>query len=275
MSQPYNNNTTSQYHQPVPCQYQPNHASQQPFQYAPHPPPNPPPGSSPYGQPPNFPPAFAHHAPTKRCFICNDPSHLANTCPFKKTSSNPSPHDRSSGPHTRSPPATDPDTHVEGDMDTKSEADEVRTFMDDVKKRKRPVQISDFKSFAVAIITELRTQASHEQTGTNHATNSPNKSHSARPTRSRQAVPPPPRSSNSAGGSISSKAACKHLTDVFHKSFKSLSIKELKASLTKCDIDYTENDFKSANKKNALIAKLAAARCQEHIDLMKNDTAQL
>jgi hypothetical protein len=151
-------------------------------------------------------------------------------------------------------------------MDTKSEADEVRTFMDDVKKRKRPVQISDFKSFAVAIITELRTQASHEQTGTNHATNSPNKSHSARPTRSRQAVPPPP---------CSSKASCKHLTDVVHKSFKSLSIKELKASLTKCDIDYTENDFKSANKKNALIAKLAAARCQEHIDLMKNDTAQL
>ena len=106
-------------------------------------------------------------------------------------------------------------------MDTKSEADQVRTFMDDVKKRKRPVQISDFKSFAVAIITELRTQGFHKQTGTNYATNSPNKSQSARPTRSSQAVPPPPRSSNSAGGSISSKAACKHLTDVFHKSFKS------------------------------------------------------
>ena len=38
-------------------------------------------------------------------------------------------------------------------MDSKDEADEIRKFIEDVKKRKRPVQISDFKSFAVAIIS--------------------------------------------------------------------------------------------------------------------------
>ena len=162
-------------------------------------------------------------------------------------------------------------------MDSKDEADEVRKFIDDVKKRKRPVQISDFKSFAVAIISELRNQT-QEQSGMAHAihaTHSPDSSNTARPTKTRRATASPQHSSRSPTKSISSKAACKHLTEVFHKSFKKLSNKEIKTMLKNADISFEENDFRTLAKKDAMIAQLAAARCEEHIELMKHDTAQL
>ena len=227
-----------------------------------------PPGGNPYSSQPR------PFAPMRRCFICNNPGHMANRCPHKIQT--PTPPINPNGHPNESAGSPSADSLTEGL--TPSETNEVRAFADNVRKRKRPVQISDFKGLAVEIVKELQTQTGRMPMDPverrNHATSSPNKSHShqaPRPRSVRQHAPPAP-SSNSK--SICSKAANKHLTDVFKKSFKSLSGKDLKASLDKADIEWTDNDFRNTIKKNVLIAKLAIFRSQEHIDMMKDASAQ-
>jgi hypothetical protein len=167
-------------------------------------------------------------------------------------------------------------------MDTISEANEVRDFVDNVKKRKRPVQVSDFKTLALEIVKELQAQTDRAPIKPvdrsrnpvdrrNHATSSPNKSLSHHTSRVRQRAPPAPSSN---GKSICSKAANKHLTEVFKASFKSLTAKDLKASLDKSNITWNENDFRSMAKKNSLIAKLAIFKSQENIDMMRDASGQ-
>lgn len=270
--QPYttNNTTNQQYQTHVPLTNQPPAHPPTPLQV-----PHPPYGQSPY--PPLGQPSYSPHSqpftPMKRCFICNNPGHLANRCPYKTRA--PMPH---ANPITsRSPSDTQAasDTRVVSDMDTVSEANEVRDFADNLKKRKRPVQVSDFKTLACEIVKELQAQTEkapvYPVDRRNHATSSPNKSLSHHGSRVRQRAPPAP-SSNSK--SICSKAANKHLTEVFRKSFKSFTVKELKASLDQAKITWNENDFKDHARKNTMIAKLAIFKSQENIDMMRDASAQ-
>jgi hypothetical protein len=176
------------------------------------------------------------------------------------------------------PPSATPITRVDEATVTLSEANEVRDFANYIRKRKRPVQLADFKGLAVEIVKELQTQTGRMPVDPvnrrNQASSSPNKSHSHLVPRSRSIrhhAPPAPSSNIK---SICSKAANKHLTEVFKKPFKSLNGKELKVSVDKADIEWTENDFRNTMKKNALIAKLAIFRSQENIDLMRDASAQ-
>lgn len=194
--------------------------------------------------------------PNKKCFICGDPAHLANRCPHRRQTNTPS------TPTFPPTTPTDRETRVVVDMDTMSEANEVREYVSNVKKRKRPVQVSDFKQLAVEIVKELRNQSTRPPVEPPcRATSSPNKS-----------TTNPTPSSN--GKSICSKAANKHLTAVFKESFESLGNQELKSMLDNANIEWNDYDFRTTARKTGLIAKLAAAKSQEQIDKMKGTSGR-
>ena len=262
------------------------------------PPPQPPVGLMP---PPNA-PAWSHAAtqpypapnsfqsqygspyqsrPPKACFICRDPNHLTNTCPHKTPRPQHDYNTRPAPPPSAQAPPTDPSHMVNITMDSAEEADEVCASAEVVRKRKHPINATDFKALATELVTQLRQTATHmPNEHVCHATSSPNKS-----VRSAAAVPKvrrrsahvdrppsPPMSIRSRGGSINSSSAFPRMKSIFEKQAKVLSVAALKKQLDDVDIEWNTNDFRTLKGKAAKITELAIFQATVAIADLKADS---
>ena len=258
---------------------------------APGPPPFPPNSANPYGMQSQPIPyhnqsnfnhqrnAYPSQQPSKLCYICRDPSHLANACPHRK----PRPLQDFSSRNPSDPPPTQvvSPTNVNLDMDSVEEANLVRLAADKIRKRKRPANAEDLKEFAVTICQELTKVISHppKQPSKQAACNSPGESHSKsasrqhyprrdRPAPSRPA-PSCARSSASRVGSINSTAANTKMRSIFEEQIHAMRISHIKTKLDDAGIDWTANDFRDITKKTSLITQLAIFMAQQSVSDLK------